>query len=117
MNQRKTLVEEYFEGFRQGNRSAILDCLTDDVAWDLPGFRHLVGKEEFDSEIENEAFTGRPKLTVDRLIQEDLTVVAIGHGEAQQVTGELHRFAFCDVFTFSGEKICRVESYLVALGE
>jgi ketosteroid isomerase-like protein len=42
-------------------------------------------------------------------------VVAIGDGEAMHKSGEPHRFAFCDVFTFAGDKIRRVESYLVPL--
>lgn len=115
MTQLKQIVEQYFEGFRQSDHSAILELLTEDVAWDLPGFRHLVGKEAFDGEIENDAFTGRPKLNLDRLIEEADTVIAIGDGEATQTSGDVHRFAFCDVFTFRGERIRRVESYLVAL--
>jgi hypothetical protein len=42
-------------------------------------------------------------------------VVAIGNGETTHKSGELRRFVFCDVFTFTGDEICRVESYLVSL--
>lgn len=42
-------------------------------------------------------------------------MVAIGSGETTHRSGDLHRFVFCDVFTFSGEKVKRVESYLVGL--
>jgi uncharacterized protein len=112
---RKGVVETYFEGFRRSDHEQILACLTDDVAWDLPGYTHLTGKEAFDGEIENDEFVGSPTLTVDRLIEEADAVVAIGNGEATHKTGELRRFAFCDVFTFVGDKIRRVESYLVPL--
>ena len=108
-------MESYFEGFRRSDHERILACLTDDVAWDLPGFAHLSGKEAFDREIENDAFVGSPTLTVDRLVEEGDAVVAIGSGEATQRNGEVHRFAFCDVFTFAGDRIRRVESYLVPL--
>jgi ketosteroid isomerase-like protein len=111
----KDVVNEYIEGFRRSDHDRILALLTDDVIWDLPGFRHLRGKEDFDGEIENEAFTGRPTLRLDRLIEGDDAVVAIGSGEASFATGEVHRFAFCDVFTFRGALIARVESYLVPL--
>jgi uncharacterized protein len=113
---RKAVVETYFEGFRHSDHRRILACLTEDVAWDLPGYRHLAGKDAFDQEIENEEFVGSPTLTIDRLIEEGDAVVAIGEGEATQKSGERHRFAYCDVFTFTGDKINRVESYLVALG-
>ena len=99
MSARKDLVETYFEGFRRSDHERILACLTDDVVWDLPGYAHLEGKEAFDREIENEEFTGSPRLAVDRLIEEGEAVVAIGSGEGTHKSGERHRFAFCTVFT------------------
>ena len=115
MSRRKTVVERYFEGFRRSDHGQILACLTDDVVWDLPDFAHLTGKDAFDREIENDEFVGSPTLTVDRLVEEGDTVVAVGNGETTHRSGERRRFAFCDVFTFAGEEICRVESYLVPL--
>ena len=115
MSTRKTVVGTYFDGFRTSNHRQILACLTDDIVWDLPGYRHLVGKDAFDEEIENDEFVGSPSLTVDRLIEEADTVVAIGSGETTHNSGGRHRFAFCDVFTFAGDEIRRVESYLVPL--
>ena len=115
MSRRKDVVEAYFDGFRRSDHEQILRCLTDDVVWDLPGYKHLSGKDAFDQEIENDEFVGSPTLTVDRLIEEDDTVVAIGNGEASRKSGERHRFAYCDVFTFTADTIHRVESYLVPL--
>jgi uncharacterized protein len=111
----KDVVETYFEGFRRSDHERILACLTDDVVWDLPGYAHRAGKDAFDQEIENDEFVGSPTLTVDRLIEEGDAVVAIGNGETTHKSGELRRFVFCDVFTFTGDKICRVESYLIPL--
>jgi uncharacterized protein len=117
MSVRKLVVERYFDGFRKSDHQQILGCLSDDVAWDLPGYRHLRGKEAFDGEIENEDFVGSPTLTVDRLVEEGDVVVAIGEGEATRKDGAVFRFAYCDVFTFDeGDEIRRVESYLVPLG-
>jgi ketosteroid isomerase-like protein len=115
MSERRRVVEEYFEGFRKSDHECVLRCLTDDVVWDLPGFAHLEGKEAFDAEIENEDFVGSPKLVVDRLVQEGNTIVAIGWGEGRHRSGEVHRFAYCDVFTFTENLVSRVESYLVPL--
>ncbi len=115
MSARKLVVERYFNGFRTSDHEQILALITDDVAWDLPGYRHLTGKEAFDQEIENEEFVGSPTLTVDRVVEADATVVAIGKGQATHRSGIAFRFAFCDVFTFEGDEICRVESYLVPL--
>ena len=115
MSIQKETVEAYFEGFRRSDHSAILALLTEDVAWDLPGFRHLRGKAEFDGEIENEDFEGSPSLAIDRMFEEDDVVIAVGEGEASRRDGQRFRFAFCDIFTFREALIARVESYLVPL--
>jgi ketosteroid isomerase-like protein len=93
MSEHKRLVERYFDGFRTSDHAAILGCLSDDVVWDLPGFRSLEGKAAFDGEIENPEFAGSPSLTIDRLVEEGPTVVAIGTGEGRRASGEVHRFA------------------------
>jgi uncharacterized protein len=108
-------ARQSFAGFRSSNHAQILACLTDDVVWDLPGHAHLVGKDAFDREIERPEFVGSPTLTVDRFVEEAETVVAIGSGAGVHKSGEPHRFAFCTVFTFAGDKIDRVESYVVPL--
>lgn len=117
MSERKRVVERYFEGFRRSDHAQVLGCLSDDVAWDLPGYRHLTGKAAFDDEIENDEFVGSPTLAVERLVEEADTVVAIGEGETTHKSDGVHRFAFADVFTFRGDQIARVESYLVPLGD
>lgn len=115
MSGHKAVVEGYFEGFRTSDHARILALLTDDVVWDLPGFRHLQGKEAFDGEIENPAFSGSPTLRLDRLVEEGDTVVAIGEGLGHLADGTDFRFAYCDVFTFRTDLIARVESYVVPL--
>ena len=115
VSDQKTVVERYFDGFRRSDHTAILACLTEDVIWDLPGYKSLSGKAEFDQEIEGDAFEGRPLLKVERLVEEGNTVVAIGTGEGSLRAGGTHRFAFCTVLTFTGVLISRVESYVVAI--
>ena len=50
---------------------------------------------------------------MDRLVEEGDTVVAIGRGEGRHKVGGPFRFAYCTVFTFNGDLIGRVESYVV----
>ena len=112
---RKAVVEAYLEGFRRGDHAAILDCLADDVVWDMPGYFSHRGKDAFDKEIENDAFVGHPLITADRLVEEGDTVVAIGAVEASWKTGDVLKAVFCDVFTFTGDRISRLETYQVNL--
>ncbi|MGH9015675.1 MAG: nuclear transport factor 2 family protein [Acidimicrobiia bacterium] len=115
MSVRKAVVESYIEGFRRVDHAQILSCLTDDVVWELHGYTTVTGKDAFDREIENEATVGPPKLTIDRLVEEGDTVVGVGSGEVDRREGGLLRFVFCDVFSFTGDKISRLETYQVNL--
>ncbi|HVL05287.1 MAG TPA: nuclear transport factor 2 family protein [Acidimicrobiales bacterium] len=117
MPARKAIVERYFDGFRRSDHVQILDCLTDDIVWDLHGYRRLEGKEAFDGEIENESFVGSPELTVDRLVEDGDVVVATGAGAGTLTSGGRFEFAFCTVFGFAGDLVGRVESFIVPLTE
>ncbi len=117
MSRHKDLVETYFEGFRRQDHELILDCLTEDVTWYLPGHATLEGKAAFDAEIANPAFEGQPTLRIDHLIEDGDAVAAIGEGAAHFKGGQPFRFAYCDAFLFEGDLIRRVESYVVPLDQ
>jgi uncharacterized protein len=113
MTANKRTVNEYMEGFRRSDHERILSCLTDDVEWEIPGAFHVRGKEAFDKEIENEAFVGKPSITVTRLIEENDIVVAEGSVRAQKKDGKPLRLRFCDVFVMQAGKIQQLISYLM----
>lgn len=113
MTENKKVVEKYMEGFNASDHAKILSCLTDDVVWDMPGFFYLKGKEQFDGEIENDAFDGSPTITVVRLIEEGNVVVAEGAVKCKMKNGDLLDALFCDVFHFDNGKIKRLTSYMM----
>ncbi|WP_067694316.1 nuclear transport factor 2 family protein [Nocardia jejuensis] len=115
MTANKNTVERYIEGFRRGDHEQILSCVTDDVLWEIHGHATVRGKSDFAGAINNEATPGLPTLTIDRLIQEGDSVVAVGNGGVDLAAGGRLEFLFCDVFTFSGEQISRLETYQVNL--
>jgi uncharacterized protein len=100
------------DGFRRGDHEVILSCLTDDIEWEIPGAFHLVGKNAFDKEVENEAFVGRPSITVTRMTEENDIVVAEGSVRTQRKEGDVLNLRFCDVFVMHAGKIKRLISYL-----
>jgi ketosteroid isomerase-like protein len=111
----RELVEEYLDGFRTGDHARILATLTDDVEWVIHGHRTTRGKAEFDDEIENPAFTGRPELEVRRVLEDGPVVITTGEGRGATVEHGPFRFAFNDLFTFRDGLIARVDSYIVPL--
>jgi ketosteroid isomerase-like protein len=109
----KKVVEIYMDGFRKSDHEQILSCLTDNVIWEMPGLFYKVGKEAFDKEIENDAFIGKPTITVIRMVEEGNIVVAEGSVTSQMKNGELLDAMFCDVFHFKGDKIKQLTGYLM----
>ncbi len=86
MTENKQTVERYMDGFNKSDHEQILSCLTEDVEWEMPGAFHLIGKDAFDKEIENDAFVGSPIITITRMIEENDVVIAEG-----QVRGKRRR--------------------------
>ena len=113
LSENKRTIEKYMAGFRATDHAAILSCLTDDVEWVIPGMFHSRGKVAFDQEIENEAFVGRPEITVTRLVEEADVVVAEGSVRTQRREGEKLNVRFCDVFVMRAGKIEHLTSYLM----
>ena len=111
----KRTVERYLDGFRESDHAKVLDCLTDDIEWVIPGAFRLVGKQAFDGEIENPAFEGRPTIDVVRLVEEGDVVVAEGVVRARRVNGSPLHAVFCDVFLMRDGLIRHLTSYLMEL--
>ena len=113
MSANKKVVEKYMERFNAGDHAKILSCLTEDVVWDMPGFFYLEGKDQFDGEIENDAFEGRPTIAIIRMIEEGNTVVAEGTVKSKMKNGGMLDALFCDVFHFENGKIRQLTTYLM----
>jgi uncharacterized protein len=111
----KAIVEKYIEGFRRSDHGQILSCLADDIVWVLHGYKTLHGKKAFDAEVENAAFEGSPTISIERLIEEDDSVVATGAGSVAKKGGEKMKFVFSETFTFTGDLVSRLETYHVWL--
>ncbi|MCY7354853.1 MAG: hypothetical protein LH470_07225 [Lysobacter sp.] len=82
----------------------ILSCLKDDVEWVIPGAFHLRVKDAFDKEIENDAFTGSPAITVTRRTEEHDVVIAEGSVRCARREGGFLNAVFCDVFCNAGRE-------------
>jgi uncharacterized protein len=112
-NSNKATIEKYMDGFRKADHAQILSCLAEDVEWVIPGTFHLTGKTEFDKEIANDQFVGKPLITVTRITEENDVVVAEGSVRTQKKDGTFLNLAMCDVFDMRAGKIKRLVSYLM----
>ena len=113
MTANKKIVQQYMEGFMESNHEKVLECLTDNVIWKMPGHFDLSGKAAFDKEIENENFVGSPTIEIYRMVEEDEVVIAEGGVTSAKKDGGLLDAVFCDVFEFENGKIKQLTSYLM----
>ena len=113
MTDNKKVVKKYMDGFNKSDHEQILSCLTEDVEWLLPGVFHLIGKIEFDKEIENPAFEGKPEIIITRMVEENNIVVAEGTVRAKKKEAEYINLVFCDVFEMKEGLIKQLTSYLM----
>jgi ketosteroid isomerase-like protein len=117
MSLNKKTVQKYIDGFNKSDHAQILSCLTDDIEWLMPGAFHVNGKEAFDREIENDAFTGSPTVTITRMTEENDVVIAEGTVRVQWKHGGFLNAVFCDAFEMENGRIRRLITYLVSLQE
>jgi uncharacterized protein len=115
MSENKRTVERYMDAYGRLDHEQILDCLTDDVEWILPGAFHSHGKVEFDSHIENECFVGAPTIVTTRLTEEADVVVAEGWVKSAMTDGGMLDALFCDVFEMQDARIRKLTSYIAVL--
>jgi ketosteroid isomerase-like protein len=117
MSPNKNTVQKYIDGFNKSDHAQILSCLTDDIEWLMPGTFHLTGKDAFDKEIENAAFTGSPTVTITRMTEENDVVLAEGTVRVAWKNGGFLDAVFCDAFEMENTKIKRLITYQVNLKE
>jgi ketosteroid isomerase-like protein len=115
MTDNQRTVDRYMECFRRNDHAGILDCLTDDVEWLVPGAFQVQGKDAFDREIEGPGFVRPPTIEVTRMLEVDDVVFAEGFVRTERGDGTRLHLAMCDVFEMQGGKIRRLTSYLMAI--
>jgi uncharacterized protein len=113
MTANKKMVTRYMDAFGRSDHREILSCLTEDVAWEVPGGFQIRGKKAFDEHIEDEDSAGSPLITVTRLTEENNVVIAEGSVRAGRKDGTVLNLVFCDVFEMQGGLIRRLISYLM----
>jgi hypothetical protein len=114
MTDRTRVVEKYINGYVVGDHAQILSCLTDDIVWEIRGYKNLTGKEAFAAEITAQG-DALPSMAIHRLIEDDGTVVATGGGSVVVQDGAKRDFVFCEVFTFAGDLVRHLDTYHIWL--
>jgi ketosteroid isomerase-like protein len=117
VSENKRTVERYIDGFNKSDHEQILGCLTEDIQWTVFGAFHLVGKDAYDKEIENPAFTGSPEITILRMVEENDVVMAELTLVAKPIDADPIRMVAGEVFVMRDALIKERRAYLIPLRE
>jgi ketosteroid isomerase-like protein len=121
MSTHKEIIQQYLDGVHRGDHELVLSLVTDDVLLERkgqPGFR---GKDVLRNIIDNKdgivhqgvEEQARPVHKIDRMIEEGDTVVVSGTVITPVPGGGQVELLMSDYFTFTGDKISSLESYLI----
>ncbi len=109
----KEIIRKVNEGFNSGDNETILKYVSDDVIWECPGFFLHKGKEAFGKEINNEAFSGLPVITITNELEDGNLVAVEGNVKSKKKDGSDFSCRFFDFYRLEGGKIKEMRSYLV----
>jgi len=109
----KEIVEKVNAAFTKGNSEGFLEHCADDVVWTMEGEKTTNGIAEIREWMKQMDGMEPPKFTVDRLIAEGDYVVCYGEMTMKGEDGKEGKYSYCDAYTFKGDKIKELRSFVV----
>jgi len=108
----KEIVEKVVGLFLESRFEEALNYMTEDVRMGWPGYFDLApGKKAFRT-----FFKDMPEIIssgIEEIIGEGATVAATGHITSKFKNGTIKKSFFSDIYTFDGDKIKSIRSYMV----
>ena len=90
-------MQQYMDAFSITDHKAIIDCLSDDVIWEMLVY----------------ILMGSPMISVTLMIAENAIVVAEEEVTCMTKNDRLMELVFCDVFHMENTKINRLTSHIM----
>lgn len=111
----KQFITEFNEGFARNDLEFIVDQVTDDLVWKMPGAPDVIGKAAF-RQMMSEMGNHQPaKLFVRNILVDGKQAAADGTMTTFK-DGKEEIWAFCDIYTFTNDgplKISAMHSYVL----
>ncbi len=111
----KQVVRKLNKAFAADDAETILSCLTDDIRWHVAGHFTTNGKQEFKSQIHNDAFEGAPTITIKNEIAEGNYLAVEGSVTSKLKGGAAFNAVFHNTYLLKDGKVKAMTSYVVPL--
>ena len=118
-DRKRKFIQELNEAFAKGNVPFILDCMADDIVWEMVGANTNRGKVEIEKEMSSMKDIEMLEMKVDKIITHGKLASANGHFRMKE-KGQEKAYSFCDIYEFNGfkdQKISKMTSYVIPLKE
>jgi uncharacterized protein len=109
----KQVVRKLNKAFEADDVETILSCLADDIRWDVPGHFTCRGKQEFKTQIHNDAFEGAPVITIKNEIAEGDYLAVEGGVTSKLKSSAAFNAVFHDTYFLKEGKVKAMTSYAV----
>src|SRR5688572_23584087 len=108
----KEIIDKVNKGFEKNDVELFLGLCTDDVQWQMAGDQPKKGKDTIREWIKSMKDMGPPKINTTAIISEGNSAACYGDMTMKE-KGEENFYSFCDIYTFSGDKITELRSFAV----
>lgn len=111
---KKEFLKNFNVAFGKGKAQFIIDCVTDDIVWNMVGDKTIIGKEDFAKAINKMKDKEASELFIEKIIT---------HGKEGATNGIItmknrKKYAFCDVYEFkssSSKMLKTLTSYVIEI--
>jgi len=108
----KATYRDISEQFAKGNLAFAATYLAEDVKWNILGNSSIIGKEEVLEVAKMQQLESFPVITIKNIVAEGDYVVIESTGKATTKNGQPYNQTYCEVFTFKGEQLIEITTYL-----
>ena len=108
------IVEEINAAFTRNDTEAFLAHCTEDLYWAMAGDTEQKGKTTIREWMKQMDGHEAPKFTVDAIFGDGDHVACHGQMTMKDPQGKVGNYSYCDVYTFRGDKVSELRSFVVA---
>lgn len=109
-----TIVNEINAAFSNNDTEAFLAHCSDDLYWAMAGDSEQRGKATIREWMKQMDGNEAPKFTVEAIFGEGDHVACHGQMSMRDKEGKESNYSYCDVYTFNGDKVSELRSFVVA---
>ena len=113
----REIVEKVNDAFANNDGEAFINLCADDIRWIIVGDRTVDGKDSLREFMKSMEGMEAPKFTVEKIVSEGDSAAAYGEMTLEEKDGCAGSYEYCDIYTFTGEKITELRSFIVKLKE